>query len=123
MSAGNFVSGKYQDDAGNIYFCRRQPETTSLTLNGQANTEPAGDVDQPIAARLTGGLKRYGVRARQVRIRFTAAPPTGYSDDDILTVPVFTLAAFNTMKAVRGATGTYLGSACELVGATGEVVK
>lgn len=123
MSAGNFEDGKYEDDSGNVYLCRRQPETSDLILNGQANVDPTGDIDQPIAARLTGSSRRYGVKARQVRIRFTAAPPAGYSPDDILTVPVFTLDAFNTMKAVRGATGTYLGTAVKLVGVSNESVK
>lgn len=123
MSAGNFVYGKYEADNGAIYDCRRQPETTGLILNGQANTEPAGDVDQAGSARLTGSRRKYGVRAREVRVRFTAAPPTGYSPDDILTIPVFTPAAYNAMTAVKRPTGTYLGTAVVFVGKTGESVR
>lgn len=123
MSAGNFVYGKYEDDDGRIYDCRRQPETTSLTLNGQANTEPAGAVTEAGSARLTGSRRKYGVRAREVRVRFTAAPPEGYSPDDILTVPVFTLTAYNAMTSIKRPVGTYLGTAVVFVGKTGESIK
>lgn len=123
MSAGNFVYGKYQADNGDIYDCKRQPETVGLILNGITNTEPAGDVDQSGSARLTGSRRKYGVRAREVRLRFTAAPPTGYSPDDILTVPIFTLDNYNAMTTVKRPVGTYLGTAVVFVGKTGESVK
>lgn len=123
MSAGNFVFGKYEADNGDIYDCRRQPETTGLILNGITNAEPVGDVNQASSARLTGSRRKYGVRAREVRLRFTAAPPTGYSPDDVLTVPIFTPDAYNAMTAVKRPVGTYLGTAVVFIGKTGESVR
>ena len=120
MSAGNFIRSRYQDDVGNIYRIRIQPETTGLQLNGATNTPPTGDPDQPVSANATGSLRQNGCNARRVRIRFTDAPPAGYGANQILTIPVLRLAAFNTMIAVQGATGSYLGAACELVGYTSE---
>lgn len=120
MSAGNFISSRYEDDGGRVYRARIQPETLALQLNGATNTAPTGAVDQPVSANMTGSFRRNGCNARRVRVRFTGAPPTGYSADDILTIPVLRPAAFNTMTAVQGATGSYLGADIELVGYSSE---
>lgn len=120
MSAGAFADGKYEDDLGNIYACRIQPETVGLQLNGAINTIPAGDTDMPVSARMTGSRRAIGCRARSVRIRFTAAPPTGYLPGSIIEIPIFQQSIYNTMTAVQKATGTYLGVAIVCVGGTGE---
>lgn len=123
MSAGNFVDGKYEDNDGNIYDCRIQPETLDLTINSQQNILPAGAVDQALSARMTGSRRRYGARARSVRVRFTATPPEGYAADSIIELPIFRPDRFNAMKAVKKATGTYLGTAIVAVGYTNESIK
>lgn len=116
MSAGDFVNSKYQSDEGGIYAIRVQPETLALTINGTANTAPAGDVDQEGLARVSGSRRRIGLKARLVRFRFTAAPTGGgYSVGDILSLPILTQATYNAIPKA-GATGTYLGAAIEVVG-------
>lgn len=123
MSAGAFAEGKYQDDDGNIYSCRVQPETVELTINSTVNALPAGPVDQPISARMTGSRRKYGCRARSVRIQFSGTPPEGYEDGSIIELPVFTQTAWLAMKAVRRATGTYLEAPVIAIGYTAESVK
>lgn len=123
MSAGNFVDAKYEDDAGNIYDCRVQPETLDLTLNGAQNAIPTGAADQALSARMTGSRRKYGARARSVRVRFTATPPEGYDANSVIELPILRPDRYQTMKSVKKPTGTYLGVAVVGIGFTGESVK
>lgn len=121
MSAGAFESGKYQDNDGNIYKCRPQPETKALVINAITNAYPAGAVDAPVSARLTGGKRKIGCVARTVTLRWTGAVPEGYEDGGTVTVPVFTAAAYNGYGP--GRTGTYLASSVEVVGRSPERIR
>jgi len=119
MSSGRFEDGKYESNDGDVYACRAQPESKSLTLNGVSNSYAIGVVDQPVSARLTGSTRQIGVTARRVRVQLTAVL-AGYKPDAVLTVPVFTEAVYNGF--VRGQTGTYLGTAVKYVGRSAEGV-
>ena len=120
MSAGNFITSKYEDNNGRVYDIRVQPETLVLTLNSVANDAPAAAVDQAVAARARGSRRAYGVTARRVTIRFTGTPPTDYSGDDV-SVPVLQQSVFNGYS--KGQTGTYLGAACVFVSKIGEQIR
>lgn len=115
MSAGAFSTTRYQSDEGGIYGIRVQPETLDLTIGGQTNDPPAGAIDQEGLARVSGGRRRIGIKARNVRIRFAGTPPAGYEDIGIITLPVLTQAFYNAIPRTGG-TGTYLGAAIAVVG-------
>lgn len=120
MSAGNFVRSFYEADNGEIHPIRVQPETVAANV-GAANTAPAGPATVGISARVSGGARQLGLTARKVRLAFTATVPAGYAEDSIITIPVLTPAAF--AAASVGATGTYLGSAVQVIGRTPESVR
>jgi hypothetical protein len=121
MSAGSFEAGKYSSDGGVVFGCTAQPESKGLTLATVANAYPTGVVTSPVSAKLSGGKRKIGLTARTVSIRFTAAPPTGYATNAILRIPVFTSTAYNAY--VKGATGTYLATACVVVGRSPERIR
>lgn len=120
MSAGPFIRTFYEADSGEIHPIRVQPETVAANV-GAANTAATGPATIGISARVSGGSRQLGLVARKVRVAFTAAVPTGYDTDTVLTIPVLTPAAYNA--AIVGATGTYLGSAIVVVGRTPESSK
>lgn len=116
MSSGIFEAAKYQSGAGDIFACRAQPETKQLSIQNTANAYPGGAVDQPFPIRLRVGKRSRGLIPRTVTVRFTAAPPEGYLADGEHVVPVFTQAAWDTYTETPDRTGTYLGTACKVVG-------
>lgn len=120
MSAGQFVRSRYQSDDGEIYPIRVQPETVSANI-GAANTAPAGVTTQSQFAKARKGNREYGIGARSVTVAFTAQPPAGYAANQTYRVPVLTIAAFDA--AVVGGTGTYLGTAIEIVSKSPERVR
>ena len=79
MSAGSFLISKYLNDAGNVQPIRVQPETLAAAIGATTNAAPAGALTagQPLA-RVSGGKRRIGIKARSVAVRFGATPPTGY---------------------------------------------
>lgn len=117
MSAGAFVRSRYEADNGDIHPIRVQPETLAASL-GSVNAAPAGTVDVNLFARARKSRRAFGLGARTVRIRFTATPPAGYAINQILTVPVLTLAVYNAIVADTAI--TYLGVAAEVVGVSPE---
>lgn len=121
MSAGEFIRAKYQANNGDIYECRVQPETLLLTLNAISNDEPAGDINMSTTARTRGSRRRFGVTARKVTLAWTGSPPSGYKDDELISVPVMTSATFDSYD--KGQTGTYLGAAVEFVSKTNEQLR
>lgn len=115
MSAGGFSTTRYQSDEGGIYAIRVQPETLDLTINGDTNDAPTGAIDQEGLARVSGGRRRIGLKARSVRIEFVGTPPTGYDEGQSISLPVLTQAFYNSIPRAGG-TGTYLGAAIRVVG-------
>lgn len=115
MSAGQFERTKYEADNGDIYPIRVQPETLAATFGGTANAAPTGAVDQQGLARVSGGNRRIGIKARSVTIAFTATPPTGYEPNQLLRVPILTLDLYNAINP-NSTTGSYLGVNVIVVG-------
>jgi len=122
MSAGAFQIANYASDTGVSYPIRVQPETLALSIGGVANAGSATDPAAGVPSANAGGSRRKnGVNARQVRIRFTGTPPTGYKADSIISLPVLTSTAYNSYT--RGQTGTYLGGSVICVGKTAEAIR
>lgn len=108
MSAGTFTISKYEADSGEIHPIRVQPETITATV-GAANSAPTGSVSNSLFARVGGGNRAYGIRARYATVRFTGTLPTGYAENQTLRIPILSEATFD--QIVPGeSTGSYLGS-------------
>lgn len=120
MSAGLFSNSKYEADSGTIYRIKVQPETLSASIGG-ANAAPAGAIDGEGSARVSGGNRQYGIKARSVTVKFTATPPTGYAENQTYRIPILTQARYAAINI--GTTGTYLSTACEVVGKNPERVR
>lgn len=120
MSSGTFSRARYELDNGDITNIRIQPETLALVVDGQTNTAPTDAVTRPGSAKVSGGRRSVGVNARLVRIRFTAAKD-GYAEGDIIALPWLQFESFTQLDLYS--TGTYLGTAIELVGKTAESVR
>lgn len=122
MSAGAFETSRYEDDNLNIRRIRVQPETLLLTINGTANSAPAGAIDSGYAsAQVSQGRRSLGCNARLVRVRFSGAPPTGYKPDSVITLPWLQQASYAALNP--GQTGTYLETPIVLVGKTAEIIR
>lgn len=117
MSAGVFKNVGYAADYGAgtaIHPIRVQPETEQLTLDGTANTgEDSADISNPISAQTSKSRKGLGLHPRTVSVKFTAAAPTGYAENQIYRIPL--LNKDIKAKATKGQTGSYLGVAVEVV--------
>lgn len=113
MSSGKFTISRYESTelAGAIMPIKLQEETLVFAA-GSANTPPTGAVTIPLYVSVGRNNSEYGVKPRKVRIRFTGAPPAGYSGDD-LVIPVLTQAAYAAYTP--GVTGQYLGSPIVIV--------
>lgn len=123
MSAGAFTRTFYETSAENgsyILSCRVQPETLVATIDGVANTAPAGPATAPGSATISQGRRSAGVNMRYATLRWTAGAPDGY-DGDTVRIPVLDPATFSAWTL--GSTGTYLAAAVEVVGRTGETVN
>lgn len=123
MSAGAFTNTKYEASyAGEtIHPIRVQPETLALVINSVTNTAPTGAITNPISAMVGSNKRKLGLHAAMVSIKFTGTPPTGYQAGGILRLPLLRNAIKS--EAIKGATGTYLSVAIEVVStSTGERV-
>lgn len=120
MSSGATVKSKYGSNGGDTYSIRLQPETLLLTLDAVANAAPAAATDQKVFAKVGGSRRSYGVHTRTVTIRFTA-PKTDYLANATITLPWLVPGTWEELAP--DATGTYLGTACELVGKSPERIK
>lgn len=118
MSSGAFEISKYESNAGNIYNVKVQPETLAASIGG-VNTAPAAAVDQEVSARVGGGNRQIGIKCRSVSVRLTATL-AGYKDGQILRVPILKKSVFDGIN--KGTTGTYLETACVVVGKNAERV-
>lgn len=127
MSAGAFIKNAiYQDNFGNLYPIRVQPETLALTINGVANAQAAGPLPPNLpSVSVSRGRQSNGVNAKLVRIAFTTVTPPGYLANGTIALPVLTNAAFAAYSP--GQTGMYTlnGTAydVEVVGRTTETIK
>lgn len=121
MSSGAFENGKYgSNTTGGIHAVRVQPETKALTLGGVANAYPTGAVDSTPSAQIGRGKRSIGINARTVSIRLTATL-AGYKSGSTIVLPWFVASTFDALTV--GSTGTYLATACELVGKSPERVR
>lgn len=127
MSAGTFETGKYTDNAGNVWECRVQPETKELTLGSAANeyTADAPTADLPTLPVNVSSRRKFGIKMRSVTVELTA-DGTGDTGDyegtgTRFTIPVFQASVWDTYA--KGQTGTYLGIACSFVNKSSEEVK
>lgn len=122
MSAGAFERSKYEADNGDIYSIRVQPETLAATFGGTANAAPTGAVDQQVSARVGGGNRQIGIKARAVSVSWTAAPPTGYKADELIRIPIMTKDLYDSITS-NSTTGSYLGANIQVVGKLPERVR
>lgn len=121
MSAGAFQLAKYESNSGSVYPVRVQPETLALTIDGNANAEPAGAVTIDQLVKVSRSRGEYGVLPRKVSIRFTGTAPTGYKADQTYTIPVLTEAVWDA--ATRTTAANYLGVAAEVVSRSSESIR
>jgi len=121
MSAGAFERSKYEANNGDIYGIRVQPETLAATFGGTANDAPAGAVDQETSARVGGGNRQIGIKARAVSAVWTSTAPTGYKADEPIRIPVLTPDLFDAITP--NSTGNYLGQGITIIGKLPERVR
>jgi hypothetical protein len=119
MSSGAFLDSFYDSNkSGSVHPIRIQPETLALTLGGQANDAPDGASAVVGSAVVSRGKRSRGLNARTVSIRFTAAK-TDYKPGSIIRLPWLDPATFDALIP-KVTTGTYLATACIVVGTTPE---
>jgi len=127
MSAGTFETGKYTDNAGNVWECRVQPETKGLTLGGDANAYATDDptADLPTLPVNVSSRRRFGIKMRSVTVELTADGTGATADYEgegtRFVVPVFQASVWGSYA--KGQTGTYLGIACKFVNKSSEEVS
>lgn len=115
MSQGEFLYGSYETDEGNFMPIRYMAATAALSIGGTANAVAATAASDDFGSvRVGGGKRQLGVKARSVRVKFTAAPPTGYKEGSSLTLPVFQKSVHDGYS--KGNTGTYRGVAIVVTG-------
>jgi hypothetical protein len=124
MSTGPFISAKYANGLdGGIHPIRIQPETLGLTINGNANGEPAGDIDSDLRAFSSSRNRRGAVNARKVGLEITASGPNGYLVGSVIYVPVLEPATLASYLLPAGQTGTYNGADVRVVGSSPERIN
>jgi hypothetical protein len=122
MSAGAFVTTFYTADDGTVHPLKVQPETLTMSVDGNTNAPTATAATTKYYARVGGGCREIGVRARRVNIKFDNAP-AGYKQDQVISLPwVGSKAVFDAMTP--GMAGTYdaggVGSVIEVVSTSDE---
>lgn len=121
MSSGGFLKAIYETDAGFKANVKIQPETLDATIGGTANNSATGPLSPGFpSAKVGSGRRTIGINCRLVRVKLTAVKD-GYKPDEPLTIPALTPAFYNA--CATGATGTYLGTACEVIGRTPEDLR
>jgi hypothetical protein len=117
MSAGRFIDATYLTDSGTPVSIRVQPETERpWNLAGTGAVSPGLP-----SAQVGKGRNEKGINARKARFKWFGAPPAGYSDAGIITLPIFTLGAFTAL--VKNTDYAYLGGVLRLSGKTGESIR
>jgi len=121
MSSGPFTDTRYAADSGDVYGITVQPETLSLTIATVANDPPAGPVDQPVLARVSGSRRGYGVFARTARVRVTAAGTSGLTIGSVITLPLLNGDIYDVARKPN--TGTYNTATVAVVGRSPERIR
>ena len=122
MSAGAFSDSFYEsNELGSVHPIRVQPETLALTLGGQANAAPDGASAIGPSAQVSRGKRSIGINARTVTIELTAAL-SGYLAGSKITLPWLDATTFSAITP-KVTTGTYLATACKVVGKSPETVR
>lgn len=116
MSAGRFQRFFYETNAGDIASIKLQPETVT-----GANPSATGPANLPVTAKVTKGVREYGIGARSVSLNSTEAPPAGYKPEQILRVPILTESVWDAL--VVGNSFTYLGVSMPIVGKNPERIR
>lgn len=119
MSAGPFINGRYQAsyDTTRIHPIRFQPEGSTVSP-----TDPAGAVNNPISARVSGSRRGKGLFARLVTLRLSDGETlAGYDENSVTRLPVRTIADFNGLNV--GEAVTYLGASWTVIGKTPEFAR
>lgn len=121
MSAGPFITTRYQATNGDIHPIRVQEETEDAIIDGVTNDPPTGSVTNRIRAKVSKNKGEYGISPTIITVRFTAPPPTGYSQNQTYRIPALTPAF--AAAAADSATGTYLSTAIVVVSTISEDVN
>jgi hypothetical protein len=115
MSAGEFQAGRYEDNNGNVWRVRVQPETAALTINSNANAYPAAQATAglPTLPINVSSRRKFGIKQRSVTVEMTAAP-TGARADYVglgsrFVIPIFQESVWDAIGEED--TGTYLETA------------
>ena len=121
MSAGVFETGRYaSNETGLTHGIRVQPETKALTINSVANDYSAVTTLTKPNAQVGKGKRSVGINCRTVTIQLTTAL-TGYKAGSNIVLPWFVESTYNAIA--RDQTGTYLATACKVVGKSPERVR
>jgi hypothetical protein len=126
MSAGPFETGKYEDNSGNVWECRVQPETKELELNSVANAYTTESITAglPTLPVNVSSRRKFGIKMRSVTIELTEDGTGSTADYEgegtRFTIPVFSPTVWGGYS--KGQTGTYLGIACTYKGKSSEEV-
>lgn len=117
MSAGAYIDSIYENDLGNGFAIRVQPETVTVWNPAGAAALVPGNP----SAQVSSGGRSIGVNARLARFSWVGVAPTGYSQDGVITVPILTKAAYDAL--VKNTPYPYLGGQLNLVGKTAETIR
>lgn len=122
MSAGAFETRKYSsNETGEVHPIRIQPETLTLSIGGTTNSEPSGARTSKISARVGGGNRQLGLKARSVTIKFPDTAPSGYKVDSPFSLPWLDPSTFGDIG--DGDAVSYLGASGVVVGTSPERVN
>lgn len=116
MSAGKFQFSFYELNNGAVCRIKIQPETIS-----GFNLPAAGPATLPFLARVSGSIRRVGVKARSISLRWQGAAPTGYDVNSVVRIPVLTPGVWNGLSEAD--TVSYLGQNATVVGKSPERVR
>lgn len=116
MSQGAFTDTIYNDADGDAWNIRVQPETITTW-----NPVGTGTPDTDVSVKVGGSRRSYGIHARVARFRWQGTPPTGYLQNSIIRLPIFTQASYSAL--VKNTDYAYLGATLRLVGKSQEVIK
>lgn len=123
MSAGPFTKVYYQDDDGQFWNTRVQPETENTTPANPGATFGSGQETNGYL-QVSKGQRERGVIMRKAVLTPApgATPPTGYKAGQNLKIPILTQSAFVEFRnAAKGNdTVTYLGANWKILSLIGE---